>query len=439
MLRTIFVLTLVSIGTYYSLQGPFYALLFYIGNAYFRPEQWVWSSFIQSLDLSFFVGAYFVLVTILSGPRFIITGRIAILGLFFLHAFFSAVSSVHSTYALYAWNTLAKSMVITYFMVILTTDFSRLRLLLLTMAFSLSFEGAKQGWLHLVTSPTFPNQNPIPFLGDNNGVAVGMLMMVPVLALLRQTTHHKWERHLHLFLLVGVLFRAISTYSRGAFLACIAMGGVYWLHSQQKLRGLLAAGVIAVIVVASLPEGYWERMGTIQTYQEEEEGSALSRFHFWRVAVDMANANPVLGVGFLSYNLFYNQYDFLNGRYGKGRSVHSTYFGILAEMGYLGAFLYGLVLLGAFYSCIRVHRLAKRHPAFEDLGKVARALEASLIAFAVGGAFLPYQNTEIVWHYLGLTIIVELLAKQKHAELVRALRPSARPAPVTASTPGRLS
>jgi len=59
------------------------------------------------------------------------------------------------------------------------------------LAMFLGVEAAKQGWVFLITSPGYANANPIPFLGDNNGVAVGMLMLVPVIALLAQTTQRK--------------------------------------------------------------------------------------------------------------------------------------------------------------------------------------------------------------------------------------------------------
>src|SRR5579871_590881 len=41
MLRLIFVFAIIAVGTVYLTQGPFYALLFYLWNAYFRPEYWV--------------------------------------------------------------------------------------------------------------------------------------------------------------------------------------------------------------------------------------------------------------------------------------------------------------------------------------------------------------------------------------------------------------
>jgi hypothetical protein len=69
MLRNIFVLSIIAIGIFYAAQGPFYALLFYLWNAYFRPEYWVWSTLIGQLNLSLFIGLYLVAITALSVPN----------------------------------------------------------------------------------------------------------------------------------------------------------------------------------------------------------------------------------------------------------------------------------------------------------------------------------------------------------------------------------
>ena len=40
MLRMIFVTLIIIAGTFFAIQSPFYGLLFYLWNAYFRPESW---------------------------------------------------------------------------------------------------------------------------------------------------------------------------------------------------------------------------------------------------------------------------------------------------------------------------------------------------------------------------------------------------------------
>jgi O-antigen ligase len=124
----------------------------------------------------------------------------------------------------------------------------------------------------------------------------------------------------------------------------------------------------------------------------------------------MARANPVLGVGFNAYNPSYDAYDDSQGEYGTGRSVHSSFFGILAELGYVGFILYITILISAFRSCHCVRKLAAKAVVPRELGQAGTAFEASLTAFMIGGSFVPSQYSEMLWHFIGLTIVLQQLA-----------------------------
>src|SRR6185437_7531901 len=100
MLRLLLVSFLIALGAYYSLQTPFYALLFYLGNAYFRPEEWVSDDIIRSLNLSFSIGLYLVFVTMLCKKKLAWNGPIVVCLLFFVQ---SVLSVVFSQYAEYSW------------------------------------------------------------------------------------------------------------------------------------------------------------------------------------------------------------------------------------------------------------------------------------------------------------------------------------------------
>jgi putative inorganic carbon (HCO3(-)) transporter len=410
MLRTMFVLGLMSVGTYYALQGPFYAVLFYLWNAYFRPEEWLWLDALKGAKLSLIIGSYLLLVTLCSGRTFPRHGRVLLIGLFLVQSLLSTVFSPHSAYSWPYWIEFAKINMIGYLMLVLIDDFTKFRAVLLVIALSLGVEGAKQGWFYLLTSPGGVNTNPIPFLGDNNGVAVGMLMLVPIFTLLAQTTPRKWARWCYGFLLMGVLYRALSTYSRGGFLAACVLGSLCWLHSRRKLRALVVLLVLLIIVVPNLPDAFWVRMQTIQTYAEDQDHSALGRLHFWQVALLMAAEHPILGVGFNAYNVAYNHYDFFQGTYGGSRSVHSSFFGVIAELGYGGFALFALILLAAFRSCQRASNIGWAHPELAHLRSAATALRLSLVVFLIGGSFLAVQYQEMLWHYIFLAFVLDGLA-----------------------------
>jgi probable O-glycosylation ligase (exosortase A-associated) len=378
-------------------------------NAYFRPEEWLWSDTLQRVPLSFIIASYVILEWLISKNRFIFNSRIFILVLFSLQALISTLFSPYLDYSWPYYIEFLKLFIICYMMFVLIDDFQKFRLLLLIIVLSLGLEAAKQGWYYLLTKPGWPNVNPLPFLGDNNGVAVGMLMLVPTIALLAQTTSRAWARPFYWLILTGVLYRAISTFSRGGFIACTLMALLFWLHSSRRVRLLLVIIPIAVMVSVSLPQSFWERMRTITTYHEDEDASALGRLHYWKVASLIAQDHPLLGVGVNAFNAAYDTYDYSEGKYGSSRSVHSSFFGIVAELGYLGLSLYLLILCLAFMSCQHVIIMSRQHPELQHFLISAKAFQVSLMVFIVGGSFVAFQYFEMVWHYIALSFIIEAL------------------------------
>lgn len=133
------------------------------------------------------------------------------------------------------------------------------------------------------------------------------------------------------------------------------------------------------------------------------DNSAASRFYFWTVAVRMANDKP-FGTGPGAFPQSYDEYDTTDGAYGRSRAVHSQWFGVIGEMGYVGFVFYFANLMGAWFTTIRAQWLAKRGRIPAELGLYAAGLESSLIACFVAGSFLNFQYVELVWHGVGLTI-----------------------------------
>jgi len=417
MLRLIFVLGIIFGGAIYAVRGPFNSLLFYIWYAYFRPESWVWDmhgELISSLRVSYLTGIFTLVCALATRQTAKMSLHLTLVIWFAFHALVSALLSKHSDYCMSYWVDFLKTVTIAYLIVALATTPERLRTVLVVMAVSLGFEGAKQGWLELIRNPGASNANSNPFLGDNNGVAVGMLMLVPVFAALAKTARKKWAAHFYRFMLLGVLYRAITTYSRGGFLALGALGILYWFRSRNKFMLALTLVVLVCAIAPVMPNEFWDRMRTIQNYQQVEDASALSRLHFWGVATAMAVANPVFGVGFNGYNPSYDEYDFSGGEYGSQRSVHSTWFAVLAEQGIVGFALYVTIILLAVYNCIQSRRKMRRKGATKDdaLTRFAVSIESALAVFIVGGTFLPFQYNEMLWHFIGISMVLRQLTAQ---------------------------
>ncbi len=416
MLRLILVSVVILIGTCYSFKGSFYVLLFYLWNAYFTPEAWVWNGeLILALRLSFVLGVALVLTTPVSGAKFRFNRGALLLMLFLAQATLSAVFTEHHNMIWGKYTQFFRIIVVSYLMIALVTDVKRFGLVVLVIGLSLGLEAAKQGWVHMLLHPSAVNMNPIRFLGDNNGVGVGMLMLAPLLVVSGQLRKTRRAQNAFKFLALGVIFRALTTYSRGVLLT----GGVLAATLLARARGRkifsAAVGVVFVgsVVLAMLPEQYWDRMATIATWSEE--GSAAGRTHFWRVALSMADENRLLGVGFSGYSFSYDEFDTSEGEYGTSRACHSAWFGVLADLGVPGLLLFVAIFVSAFTTCRRVVAMTRANPdnqALQEIGMYASALRYSLIAFIVGGAFVTMQYNEMVWHLLALSIALDAITRK---------------------------
>lgn len=428
MLRLAFVFLVITLGLLYSFRGPFQMLLFYVWYAYFRPDAWVWDgALIASLNLSLYLGVFLLIATVLFRSENLRVKPLTVLVVvFLLHNLASLLVSPHTgPWSWASFEQFTKSVVIALLMPMLVDDQRKLRTLLLVMGFSLGLEGAKQGWAQLVTNPGAVNANSVPFLGDNNHVAVGMLMLVPVLSALSATAERRWEKHLEQFLIVGVFYRALSTYSRGGFLAAIAMAGVGMLRSKHPARMLLVMGIVAGLVLPVMPSTFWERMSSITTPGQlgveartgmdgdvVEDGSVKGRLHFWSVARLMAADHPLTGVGHWNFARAYDDYDTSSGQYGSSRAVHSAWFGILGELGYVGLVLFLLIVWTVFWTARRVRLDTRGRPEHAVLHQAAIMLETSMVVFCVGGSFVTFQYIEMLWHFIGLGIVLSTLHRQ---------------------------
>jgi putative inorganic carbon (HCO3(-)) transporter len=413
MLRSIFVILLIIVGIGASLNGPIFGLLFYLWIAYFRPESWMWDSFLQNSNLSMYVGVYLIAISIFARKRLVPHWRTALLGLILLQCLLSTLFSNYFSYCWPQWIQFAKVIIITFLITVLVTSVRELKWVIWVIALSLGFEGAKQGWAQLILNPGAYNQNTNPFLGDNNGTAIGMLMLVPLLLSLVHASKSKWPRFGYRFLAIGVAYRALTTYSRGGLLAFVAMFGIYWVRSRHKVLTLCVTLALAGMILPVFPDAFWQRMKTITTSQEEMDSSSAGRVYFWNVGIKMANNHPLLGVGHGGFRAAYDSYDLSNGRYGPARSIHSMWFGILAETGYTGLALFLILFIVSWRSCVYARKLCGNDISKAFVKGCATAVETGLITAAVGGTFLSFQYIEMLWHFFGLSIAIQQIASSQ--------------------------
>jgi probable O-glycosylation ligase (exosortase A-associated) len=272
------------------------------------------------------------------------------------------------------------------------------------------------------------------FLGDGNDYALSVNLAIPFCLFLLFDAKNARHKMICAGALLFLVLCVVATKSRGGTLALGCVGLYYWLKSDKKaVTGLLAAGaVLAILVVA--PPTYFERMGTISA--NPQDGSAQGRLIAWQSGVRMALDNPLLGVGAGMFPAKFGTVYRPPGEEAGGRwkTAHSIYFLILGELGLPGL---GLLLTFIFSNLVVNRRLLKelaRRPGGtrSTEARLLACLSASVIAYAVAGAFLSAVYYPHMFVLAGLLVAARRIVAERSgtADLTGTAVPSRPAVPV---------
>ncbi|MCP9450576.1 MAG: O-antigen ligase family protein [Nitrospira sp.] len=231
------------------------------------------------------------------------------------------------------------------------------------------------------------------FLGDGNDFALSVNITIPFCLFLMLNAQGKIKKLFFTGLLFLLIFAVVATQSRGGILALSSIGFYYWIKSERKILGVIGIGIVILFVLAVAPGQLFDRLATLTKTGEEMEGSAQGRILAWTAAVKMAADNPLLGGGVGHFPVKYGA-EYRPAGYGLNeipwQTAHSSYFLILGELGLPGI----VFLVGIIVSNLMANKRMLRESGQGMTGQAITcrnlviALNASLIGFAVGGAFL---------------------------------------------------
>ena len=265
---------------------------------------------------------------------------------------------------------------------------------------ALALLGAKGGLFTLITGGNYRVWGPQgSFIADNNEFALALVMTIPLLRFL-QLQVQGWQAKWALFAAMALCAAsALGSQSRGGLVAISAMVLMLWWRGKHKLRGGIFLVVLAVPLIAFMPDEWSSRMASISNY--EEDRSAMGRISAWWTAWNIAKSYPS-GVGFNPatselFARFSPHPDYVH-------AAHSIYFQVLGNHGFIGL----VIFLGLFIATWRSAgwlRNQKNLPSeaawCRDLGATC---QVALAGYAVGGAFLSLAYFDLP--YIIMTVVV---------------------------------
>lgn len=314
------------------------------------------------------------------------------------------VTTVFALYPALAWEQWDKiwKIQLFVFMTILVID-SREKLHGLIWVITLSFAlyGVKGGIFTIVNGGVYRVQGPTgSFIGGNNETALALCMTLPLLRYLQLQTKAWWIR---LGLTVAMVLSGIAiigTQSRGGLLGILATGAFLWLKSRNKLFTLVAIVAVAWAATTIMPQQWYDRMNTIQTY--EQDRSAMGRISAWWTAFNLAK-DRVTGGGFETFQWHVFQ------RYSPTpelvHDVHSVYFEVMGEHGFIGFGMFMLLALFAWNTGNRIRRLARPSSDMKWMSDLATAIQVSMVGYAAAGAFLGLAYFDLYYTLIAAMVI----------------------------------
>ncbi|MDP2025304.1 putative O-glycosylation ligase, exosortase A system-associated [Sulfuriferula sp.] len=412
-MRDLFV-TLVVFGSLpYILSKPYVGIYMWSWLGYMNPHRLTWG-FAYSFPFSFVVGiATLVALMFSREPKKIPWTRESIvLLLLIMWMLVTTIFSLHPALAWLQMEKVAKIQLMIFLTMILINNREKIERLVLVIALSLGFYGIKGGIFTVLHGGAYRVQGPAgTFIGGNNEMALALIMTIPLIWFLHLNAKKIWQRHAYVAAMFLCAIAVVGSQSRGALVGGLAMGGFLWLKTRNKLfTGLIMALAVAAIV-SIMPAQWYQRMNTIDTYQTD--ASAQGRINAWWTAFNLSKDRPLVGGGFDTFQPdVYQVYapDPLNVH-----DVHSIYFEMLGEHGWVGFGLFMLLAWLTWRKGARIIRECGKDPERKWAADLARMLQVSMIGFASAGAFLGLANFDLYYHLIAIMVVTGVVALKQAA------------------------
>jgi putative inorganic carbon (hco3(-)) transporter len=280
---------------------------------------------------------------------------------------------------------------------------SKRHILLLTwvVVLSLAYYGVKGGIFTALTGGNYRVWGPSnTYIEGNNELALALVMTIPLMRFLQTTLTSKWGSRAMTFSMICLAAAALGSHSRGALLAIVAMAVVLWWRSPKKVLGLVGFLVVGAALLSIMPEHWWSRMETIQTYEQDD--SALGRINAWKTAYEVAKAR-ITGGGYFMWTL--RVFAVYSPDPHRVHAAHSIYFMVLGEQGFIGLFLFLSMWFCVFFKLGKIRKLAAKQAETRWLAELGSMGQVSLVGYAVGGAFLSLSYWDMPYNILVLAVV----------------------------------
>ena len=381
---------------------------------------WCWISYMNPHRLAYgfafgFPWAYLIALVTMSGlfmskePKRIPWTRETILLLFFV--LWMGITTLNAFYfdsAVEQYTKVLKIQLMTFVTLMIINDRQKLHMMVWVIAASIGFYGIKGGIFTVLHGGAYRVQGPLgTFIGGNNEMALALIMTIPLIRYLHLQETKPWLKLGLGGALMLTTLAAVGSQSRGALVGLVVMASMFWLKSRNKFMTALLIIVAIGLAASIMPQTWYDRMETTKNYQEDN--SALGRINAWWTAFNVAK-DRVTGGGFEMFRP--SVYQAYAPEPNRVHDVHSIYFEVMGEHGFIGFSMFMLIGWFAWRTCSRVMKENKHIPERKWMTDLAAMTQVSITGYAASGAFLGLAYFDYFYHLVAIAVILGQLSNQ---------------------------
>ncbi|MDD2725358.1 MAG: putative O-glycosylation ligase, exosortase A system-associated [Methylovulum sp.] len=409
-MRDLFITFVVLAGCVYTLKKPYIGILLWSWLSYMNPHRLAYG-FAYNMPFAQITALTLLVSMVLSKDtrKLPVNGLTTIWIVFVLFMGLTTVFAYFPDAAQTQYLRIVKIQFIVFLTMMLMTDLEKIRQLIWVIVLSLGYFSVKGGLFTLLTGGSYRVWGPeSSFIEDNNSLAVAVLMTIPLMIYLYQSSRKSLIKKGLLVAIVLSLFTVLGSQSRGALLAIATVVAFFWLKTDKKMVSGILILIISGTMLLFLPESWFQRMDTIQTY--DQDASAMGRINAWEYAFNAAN-HQLLGMGLDSWSL---ETFYLYAPNPKDvHAAHSIYFSVLADHGWIGLILFLSIFFMTWRKLSKIIKATSKDDNLSEINSMAKMIQVSLLAYFSGGAFLSLSYFDLPWHLASLVVLLETTVTQQ--------------------------
>lgn len=220
----------------------------------------------------------------------------------------------------------------------------------------------------------------------------------------------RWKKILFLFFPFTALTGTVSSSSRGAVVGVVCVLVFMLMKGKNRLKGLVALGVILALVYFLIPDRQLERFRS-----SGEDQTSISRLEYWERGLELVSLFPILGVG---YNNWLVAQEDIFGLYDQ-QHPHNIFIQCVSELGYSGLIVFVLMIVYTFVNNYRTRKLSlqqegqKKEVKMRFLYYMAHGLDGALVGYLASGFFVTVLYYPYFWINLAMTVSLNAIARKQ--------------------------